>query len=94
MAAGEEAAFAVDVACGTGPAGEAVPRRFAFGGRSVDVIEVLDRWPGADHLYVKLRGSDSAIYILRQDLARDLWQLVLFERGPPRAAPTRGPGAG
>jgi hypothetical protein len=90
----EEAAFAVDVACGTGPAGEAVPERFAFGGRSVDVAEVLDRWPGADHLYVKLRGSDGATYILRQDTGRGLWQLVLFERGPRAAAPDGAPGAG
>jgi hypothetical protein len=94
MAAEEAAAFAVDVACGTGPAGEAVPERFAFGGRSVDVAEVLDRWPGADHLYVKLRGLDGAVYILRQDLVRGHWQLVLFERGSPKAAPTCGPGTG
>jgi hypothetical protein len=92
--AAEEAAFAVDVACGTGPAGEAVPQRFGFGGRSVEVAEVVDRWPGADHLYVKLRGSDGAVYILRQDLARGFWQLVLFERGSPKAAPASGPGVG
>jgi hypothetical protein len=93
--AAEEAAFPVDVSCEVGPAGgEAVPRRLAIGGRSVGVAEVLDRWPGADHLYVKLRGLDGAVYILRQDLVRGHWQLVLFERGSPKAAPTSGPGAG
>jgi Holliday junction resolvase len=92
--AAEEATFAVVVACGTGPAGETVPRRIAIGGRPVVVVEVLDRWPGADHLYVKLRGSEGATYILRQDLARGLWQLVLFERDPPTAATTGGQGLG
>jgi hypothetical protein len=94
MAAEGKATFTVHVACGTGPAGEAVPRRLAVGGRPVDVVEVVDRWPGADHLYVKLRGSDGATYVLRQDLARGRWQIVLFERGPPKAAPTSGPGVG
>jgi hypothetical protein len=87
MAEEGAAAFAVDVACETGPAGETVPRRLAISGRPVGVVEVLDRWPGADHLYVKLRGSDGATYVLRQDLARGLWQLVLFERGPGRGRP-------
>jgi hypothetical protein len=44
----------------------------------VTVTEILDRWPGAGHLYVKLRGSDGATYILRQDLGRGYWRLVLF----------------
>jgi hypothetical protein len=64
--------------------GEARPHRFRLGARVVEVAEILDRWPGADHLYVKLRGSDGATYILRQDLARDRWRLVLFR--DPRAA--------
>jgi hypothetical protein len=85
--AADEAAFTVGVACGTGPAGDAVPRRLVIGGRSVDVVEVLDRWPGADDLYVKLRGSDGAVYILRQDPARGFWQLILFERGAGRGDP-------
>ncbi|HEX6013204.1 MAG TPA: hypothetical protein VFY87_15670 [Geminicoccaceae bacterium] len=93
MAAGDTA-FTVGVACGTGPAGEAAPRRFAIGGQAVDVAEVLDRWPGADHLYVKLRGADGAFYILRQELARGSWRLVLFERGSPGAAAPVGGIAG
>jgi hypothetical protein len=92
--AAEEAPFPIDVSCEVGPVGEALPRRFAIGGRAVDVAEVLDRWPGADHLYVKLGGSDGAVYILRQDLARGHWQLVLFERGSPGAAASVGGIAG
>jgi hypothetical protein len=46
--------------------------------RVVKVAEILDRWPGAGHLYVKLRGSDGATYILRQDLGHGYWWLILF----------------
>ena len=66
------------------PRGELLPQRFHLGARGIEVIEILDRWPGAGHLYVKLRGSDGAIDILRQDLDRGRWQLALFR--DPRAA--------
>lgn len=56
------------------------PTGFRLGGRVVEVAELLDRWPGADHEYVKLRGADRSTYILRHDRQRDLWQLVLFQR--------------
>lgn len=59
---------------------EGEPRRFALGDRPIEVVEILDRWPGADHLYVKLRGGDGGLYILRHDLSRDRWELILFER--------------
>ena len=62
-----------------GPDGESVPQRLHLGSRPVDVVETLDRWPGADHLYVKLHGADGALYILRHDAARDIWELTLYE---------------
>lgn len=55
------------------------PRRLHLGSRAVDVLEILDRWPGADHLYVKLKGADGALYILRHDAARAIWELVLYD---------------
>jgi hypothetical protein len=70
--------FALTVEADPDPSGEALPRRFRLGARVVEVAETLDRWPGAGHLYVKLRGSDGATYILRQDLDRGGWRLVLF----------------
>jgi hypothetical protein len=73
--------FTVAVECVTDPTGEAVPCRFGLGGRRVEVVETLDRWPGTGYVYHKLRGSDGATYILRRDTARDRWQLVLFVRG-------------
>lgn len=69
--------------------GEPLPLRFHLGRRSLDAKAILDQWPGADHLYVKLLASDGATYILRHDLARDCWQLVLFERVGPNRATTQ-----
>lgn len=73
-----EDSFTVPVEVEPDRSGEALPRRFRLGARTIEVAEILDRWPGTDHLYVKLRGSDGATYILRQDLSRDRWQLTLF----------------
>ena len=63
-------------------AGEPTPARFRLGERVIEVTAILDRWPGADHAYVKLLGTDGATYILRHDLPRGRWQLVLFQRAP------------
>ena len=61
--------------------GERAPRRFFLGARALDVVEVLDRWPGTDHTYVKLAASDGATYILRHDAPSDRWDLVMFDKG-------------
>jgi hypothetical protein len=71
--------FSAAVEAEADPFGEVLPCRFRLGTRMIEVAEVLDRWPGADHLYVKLQGCDGATYILRQDLHRGDWALVLFE---------------
>lgn len=73
-------AFEVEVETAADAAGESVPLRFHLGRSRIEAVEILDRWPGVDHAYVKLRGSDGAIYILRQDRSRGAWQLVLFQR--------------
>ncbi len=94
------AAFLPDVQVETEPVadpwGEPAPRRFRLGGQMVEVAELLDRWPGADHLYVKLRGSDDATYILRQDRTRGGWSLVLFRAKAAEDAQARAgePGRG
>jgi hypothetical protein len=77
---GMSRSFALAVEVATETTGEAVPRRFSLGGRTVEVAEVLDRWPGADHTYFKLRGADDAVYILRCDEGTGAWQLVQFIR--------------
>jgi hypothetical protein len=58
---------------------DALPLRLWLGGRPVEVEAILDQWPGVDHRYVKLRGSDGATYIVRHDAARDVWELILYQ---------------
>ena len=72
------ASFEVEVAYDPDDPLGPVPQSFRLGTREIAVAEILDRWPGTDHLYIKLRGADGAVYILRHDLTRDRWQLVLF----------------
>jgi hypothetical protein len=68
----------VKVACEPDHRGEATPCRLAFDGRTVELTEVLDCWLGADRRYFKMAGDDGAIYILRHDIARDLWELTMY----------------
>lgn len=83
MDADQDDRFEVEVETAAAPLGRPsnpVPLRFRLGRRSVEVVDILDRWPGANHTYVKLRGEDGATYILRHDQERGSWQLVLFQR--------------
>ena len=64
-----------------GRGGEETPLRLRLGTRTLEVVEVLDRWFGADYAYVKLVASDGATYILRHDAASDAWELVMFRSG-------------
>lgn len=55
-----------------------VPVRFGLRGSEREVAEVLDSWPGKDHLYFKLRTTDGDLYILRFDAARAEWEITVF----------------
>jgi hypothetical protein len=72
--------FDVRVECYAGHRGEQTPRRFSFGGRTIEVREVLDSWLAPDHRYFKLLGSDGASYILRHVVAAARWELTMFDR--------------
>lgn len=67
------------VECYAGHRGEQEPRRLHFRDSAIDVREVLDRWIAPDHRYFKLRGDDGAVYIVRHDEYRGLWELTLFD---------------
>lgn len=68
----------VKVECYAGHRGEQTPRRLAFDGRSVELVEILDCWLGPDHRYFKMATDDGAIYILRHDTAHDRWELTMY----------------
>lgn len=69
----------ITVETGAGAPDDAMPRRFHMDGRVVEVEEVLDQWLGDDHRYIKLRGDDGNLYILRRDEPAGAWQLTLFK---------------
>lgn len=68
----------VHVDCYAGHRGEQTPRRFSFGGRTIEVEELLDAWLGPDHRYFKLLGSDGAC--LRHVVAAGLCELTMYDR--------------
>lgn len=69
--------------------GLSTPRRFHLDRRSIEVVEILDQWFGADHRYCKLKGSDGAFYILRLDENRDEWSLTMFASQEAQAIAAR-----
>jgi hypothetical protein len=69
----------IEVDCSLDARGEMAPRQVTIGRRRLDVVEVLDRWPGSDHRYYKIKADDGATYILRHDTTVHIWQLVLFD---------------
>ncbi len=56
------------------------PKRIRLDRRVVEIVETIDRWPGGDHCYFKVRGDDGNLYILRRNEARDTWELTMFQR--------------
>jgi hypothetical protein len=48
------------------------------------IVEVIDQWYGPGYRYVKVKGYDRNVYILRFDQIRDSWDLIMFssERAP------------
>lgn len=74
-------ALGLRVECYAGYRGEETPVRFHLGRRSVEVLEVLDRWLGPERRYFKVRGDDGGIYILSHHAVTGRWDLTLFDAG-------------
>ncbi|WGR91694.1 hypothetical protein MTX26_14925 [Bradyrhizobium sp. ISRA443] len=55
-------------------------RALHFDNRRIDVVEALDQWYGPDYRYVKVRGRDGALYILKFDETRADWELTMLAR--------------
>jgi hypothetical protein len=81
MSPGEDPlAIPIRVECYAGHRGEETPRAIHLAGRRLDVLHVVDRWLAPDHRYFKVAcGGDT--YIIRHDVARDAWELMMFRSG-------------
>lgn len=77
----------IDVETHANAVGDREPLRFRFGTRCREVRTVLDRWLDADHGYFKVQADDGAVYILRQDVLRERWEITLYESGRSPATP-------
>jgi hypothetical protein len=60
----------------------AVPETLYWGERRIDIIEIVDQWYGPGYRYVKVRGHDGSVYILRFDEICDQWELIMFCASP------------
>ena len=57
---------------------KAAPRSLYRGERRIGIIEIMDQWYGPGYRYVKVKGHDSSVYILRFDEINDQWELIMF----------------
>ena len=55
------------------------------------IIEIMDQWYGPGYRYVKVRGHDSSVYILRFDEINDHWELIMFSTARVQRLATRMP---
>jgi len=53
------------------------------------IIEIMDQWYGPGYRYVKVRGHDSSVYILRLDEINDQWELIMFSTARVQRLATR-----
>jgi hypothetical protein len=75
----------IEVESDTGDGGIERPRRIRLNERVIEIAETIDRWPGRDYYYFKVKGDDGNLYILRLDEARHSWELTMFQSPPAQA---------
>jgi hypothetical protein len=68
------------VECYAGYRGEETPRYIWLGDRKIEVVRVIDRWLAPDHRYFKVQGDDRALYIIRHDIQKWIWELIFYNR--------------
>ncbi len=59
--------------------GEETPRAFVHGGMRRRVEEVVAQWYTDQHCYFRVCTDDGYRYVLRYDLERFQWELVMQE---------------
>lgn len=69
---------------------EPQPSGFFLGDKHLDVVQIVDRWPSADHIYFKVQTNDGGTYILRHDEKPDEWEMTFFDAGQHEEPYRRG----
>jgi hypothetical protein len=65
----------IQVRCYSGYKVNERPMQLTFRGRTLMVLEILDRWYGINHSYFKVLADDRRIYLIRYDDDDDLWSV-------------------
>jgi hypothetical protein len=60
--------------------GAFMPWRIHLDGRQVEILETIDQWYGPDYRYLKVKGRDGGLYVLRFDESSDEWALIMYQR--------------
>jgi hypothetical protein len=74
--------FPIVVVCHSGYKADEYPKYFFWDTIKFDIEEILDRWYQIEQNtgfplinYYKVRTTDQKIYILKQEIAEDIWYL-------------------
>jgi len=75
----------VEVQTYSGAAADERPVSFFFNNKKVMIDEIVDRWyesgekaGGLVYHYFKIHASEKQIFLLRQNVNRDVWSVLLF----------------
>ena len=63
----------------SGYKGEETPRAFTHGGVRHTIEKVIARWYTEDSSFFRVQADDNHCYVLRYDLERLVWELVMRE---------------
>ncbi|MEF8793701.1 hypothetical protein [Thiohalorhabdus sp.] len=73
----------MEIKVDTDPERDDLPQGFLLGDRYIGVTDILDRWPGADHCYLKVHAGGGGLYLLRREDVTDRWQLWMYQAEQP-----------
>lgn len=68
------------------------PTGFFLGDKHIDVIEIIDQWPSANHVFFKVEAGDGSTYILRHDENPEQWEMTFFGAAHPPDEPYKRDG--
>lgn len=68
----------VRVECYAGYKADERPLRFELGNAKKEVTEICDQWHSPGATYYRLKADDSNVYVLRHEIAQDIWILESF----------------
>jgi len=66
----------VQVECYSGYKADERPLKLHLGKRTIEILEIEDRWYSPGATYFRVRVEDGDRYVLRHEEAQDVWSLV------------------